>query len=341
MASIRTISKETKFSVATVSEALRNTGRVKEETRQIILEAAERLGYQRNRFIGDVMSRMRRSQAVQFRGTLAVLESESFHRARDYSRWHKDLFKGATDRADELGFKIEFFQFNTSKRSLSHLQHVLYARGVEGVFLPPFLHSWNFEGIDWSCFSAVQLDYGLENVRMHTVMPDHHPSMINALKRLEGMGYRRPGLFVEHFQDDRILMKWLAGYTAFENRSTRCNCLPVFEPQELNKGNFLDWFYGNRPDVVLGHRGDVIDWLEEEGLSVPGDVGFFSLNLHHTDRETAGFDLLPRQLGAVAIEVLISQIHLQQKGVPQIPQTTSLEAKWVDGFSLKAKAGAD
>ncbi|MEM9158097.1 MAG: LacI family DNA-binding transcriptional regulator [Verrucomicrobiota bacterium] len=336
MATIRAISKATNFSVATVSEALRNTGRVKEDTRKVILEAAERMGYQRNRFIGDVMSRMRRSQAANLKGTIAVLETQSFHKARGYSRWHKELFKGAVDRAEDLGFKVEFFQFENRSRSLKRLQQVLYTRGVEGVLLPPYVHTWNLDGIDWNCYSAVQLDYGLAKVRMHTVLPDHHHTLSNSLSRLEKMGYRRPGLFVERFQDDRILMKWLAGYTAFQNRSTLCEGIPVFEPKEIYKENFMEWFEAYRPDVVVGHRSEVIEWLEEVGLSVPEDVGFFSLNLHHTDRKTAGLNLRPDLLGVAAIEVLVSQIHMQKRGVPKIAYTTSLEGEWVDGDTLKA-----
>ncbi|MCB1120257.1 MAG: LacI family transcriptional regulator [Verrucomicrobiae bacterium] len=335
MVSIRKISEVTNYSVATVSEALRNSGRVREETRMKILKAAEQLGYQRNSFVGEVMSRMRRSQVTDYRGTVAVLESKSFQEARMKSRWHKEIFKGAVDRANDLGFKLDFFQFEDSHRSFKRIHQVLVSRGIEGIFLPPYAHSWNLEGIDWNCFSAVQLDYGLENVRMHTVMPDHHTSLLNSLKRLEAMGYRRPGLFVERFQDDRIMLKWLAGYEAFINKSTECSSVSVFEPEDLERENFFEWFRRYRPDVLLGHRSEVIGWLEEEGIETPKDVGFFSLNLHHTPRQTAGLNLQPRLIGAAAIEILISQIHLQQRGVPKTAYTTSIEGEWVDGFSIR------
>lgn len=335
MPSIRTIAEETKLSVATVSEALRNTGRVKEETRQVVLAAAERLGYKRNALVGDIMSRMRRSQAADYNGTIAVLETETFHQSRNYSRWHKDLFKGAQDRAQDLGYKLEFFQFKLDKRSLQRVEQILKARGISAVFLPPYTNSRDLEGIDWDLFSAVQLDYGLQKVRMHTVMPDHHTSLLRALNKLEKMGYRRPGLMVERFQDERILMKWLAAYKAFETSSEECEPVPVFEPWELTEKNFSDWFRRAKPDVIIGHRSDVIDWLAGKGLTVPGDVGFFSLNLHHTELQTAGLNLLPDHLGKVAVEVLVSRLHMQERGVPTIPYTTSLQALWVDGFSIR------
>ncbi len=335
MSSVRAIAEATNYSVATVSEALRNTGRVNENTRQVIIEAADRMGYKRNALVGDVMSRVRRSQASECNGTIAVIETESFHHSRNYSRWHKDLFGGAQQRAESLGYKMEFFEFKLEKRSLKRLEQILRARGISAVFLPPYTNSRDLEGINWKWFSAVQLDYGLQKVRMHTVMPDHHTSMLTALNRLEKMGYRRPGLMVERFQDERILMKWLAAYKAFEDQTTECESVPVFEPWELNRKNFFAWFKRAKPDVIIGHRSEVIGWLEEKGLECPADIGFFSLNLHHTKGKTAGLNLLPDQLGKVAIEVLVSQLHMQERGVPHIPYTTSLQALWVDGYSVQ------
>ncbi len=333
--SVRTIARETGFSVATVSEALRDSDKVKPATRAKIVEAAHRLGYQRNTLIGDVMSRMRLSQTESYSGNIAVLDTESFRKQRKVSLWHLDMFDGARQRAEELGFKLEFFLIDTYSRSLSRLQQVLFHRGINGLFLPPFLRRKDFDGFDWSNFSVVQMDYCLRKVRMHSVMPDHHMSIVNSMHRLESMGYRRPGLVVERFQDERIFMKWLTGFRAFQEISSKCEDFSVFQPGELDRSKFLKWFCEFKPDVLVGHRAEVIDWLEEEGVGVPDDVGFFSLNRHYTERDVAGLNLQPNLLGAVAIDVLVSQIHLHQCGVPSIPRTTLLEGEWVDRPTLR------
>ena len=133
------------------------------------------------------------------------------------------------------------------------------------------------------------------------------------------------------------MLKWLAGYEAFANTSTLCERVAIFEPDKLDKEAFFQWFHRNRPDIIIGHKSDIITWLEEEGFRTPDDVGFFSLNLHHTIGETAGLNLQPCQIGAAAMEVLVSQIHLQKRGVPKLPYTTLLEGEWVDGFSIKSR----
>jgi DNA-binding LacI/PurR family transcriptional regulator len=335
MASIRAISKATSFSVATVSEALRDSDKVRDETKKLIRDTAERMGYQRNVLVGDVMSSMRRAQVANFRGTLAVLETTSFSKARSQSQWHIHLFEAARNRAAELGYKMEFFEIKTDKTALHRMEQILLSRGIQGIVLPPFSNKWDLEGLHWERFSAVQLDYGLKNMRMHTIMPDHHTSLLNALTRLVSRGYRRPGLLVERFQDARIMLKWMAAYKAFEGTLNSPETLPVFEPHSLDRSTFFEWFYATKPDVVVAHRGDIIDWLQEASLHVPNDIGFFSLNIHHTNRDTAGLNLLPDQLGVSAIESLVGRIYLNQTGAPATPQTTLLEAKWVDGWTIK------
>lgn len=333
--SIRLIARKSGYSVATVSQALRGSEKVRPATRARICEVAELLGYARNTLVGDVMSRMRLSQTRGYSGNIAVLDTAAFREQRKTPRWHQDVFKGAEARAAEFGFKLEFILIDPYMRSLGRLQQVLYHRGIRGLFLPPFLRRTEFKGFDWSLFSVVQMDYCLRKVRMHSVLPDHHLSMVNSLRRLERMGYRRPGLMVERDQDERIFMKWLAGFRAFECLSSHCESFPVFGARDFDRDGFLAWFREARPDVLLGHRGDVIDWLREEGYGVPEEVGFFSLNLHHTDLPVAGLDLRPDMLGAGAIDILVAQIHMPQRGAPKIPSTTMLEGVWVDGPSLR------
>ena len=335
MSTIRAIAEATNFSVATVSEALRNSGKVKEETRAIILKAAEQMGYRRNAIVGNVMSSIGKSHSTHSKGTIGILETESFHESRKNSRWHTDLFEGARNRCEQLGYGLEFFQFRQTVASLRRLQHILVSRGISGILLPPFANKREFIGFNWGGFSVVQLDYGLKGIALHTVLPDHHNSLVCSLRRLEGMGYRRPGLIVERFQDDRIFMKWYAAYKAFTAQSVLCEEVEVYEPDQLTREGFHMWFRRSRPDVIIGHRTEVIEWLDEVGLKVPADTGFFSLNLHHSKRLTAGLNLMPDQLGKAAVEVLSSLMQRNDRGIPKVPHTTSVEGLWTDGFSIR------
>src|SRR4051812_23517820 len=108
--SLRQLAHELGISHTTVSEALRGSPRVKAETRDKILKAATALSYQRNPLAGALMSEMRRSRAGTFRGVLAVLDLDGPEgRKLGPARYHSELTKGATQRAEQLGFKADVF----------------------------------------------------------------------------------------------------------------------------------------------------------------------------------------------------------------------------------------
>lgn len=332
---VRSIARASGFSVATVSEALRGTSRVKEATRKAIIAEAERQGYAHNALIGDVMSRMRRSQTMDYSGNIAVLETASYRERRKNNRWHMEVLKGARERAEQQGFKLEFFLLDTYDRCLSRLHDVLQHRGIRGIFLPPYMNKRNHEGFDWSHFSAVQMDFSMQHIRMHTICPDHHLTLFNAFDHLKERGYRRPGMAVEYYQDRRILMKWFGAHQSYLSVTEEMEAVPLYNPPTLSRDKFLEWIETCQPDVVIGHRSEILDWMEAEGMAVGDEIGFASLNIHHTGRECAGMNLMPSRLGAVAIEVLVNQIHLRQMGVPSIPQTISLEGVWHDGPTVR------
>jgi LacI family transcriptional regulator len=73
---------------------------------------------------------------------------------------------------------------------------------------------------------------------------------------------------------------------------------------------------------------------------VPKDVGFFNLNTTQEPHPSAGLDLLPRQLGAAAVESVVAQIQRSERGPPLHPKTISIEGAWVDGPTVRPAASA-
>ena len=60
-------------------------------------------------------------------------------------------------------------------------------------------------------------------------------------------------------------------------------------------------------------------------------------------RDTWGVDYRPEQLGRVAVELVVAQIHRNERGNPSISQTVLIDAVWVDPESCakpNSSAGA-
>ena len=333
---IRTLARRLRLSVATVSEALRGSPRVNPATRGRVQRAAQKVGYRVNPLLGAALSAVRRARHQYYRGTLALIDADEENRSQ-YVLFHREIAAGAESRAQELGFQTELFWLGDREPALpiKRLPGVLYARGIAGAVLLPFNTTHDLSTFDFSRLAAVQMDHCLVQPQLHTVLPDHYLSMIHALERLTQRGYRRIGLCMAERKDARIKSKWSAAFQAFFRSYSRDTGIPALIEPQVTRASFLSWFQHYRPDVVVGHVQTIVDWLAEIKVRIPEDTAFFNLNVTERTAPCAGLDLAPRRLGAAAIEAVVAMLHRQERGVPSFPQTTTLEATWVEGPTLR------
>ncbi len=333
---IRSLARQLKLSVATVSEALRDSERVNAVTRARVKRAADRAGYRVNPLLGAALSAVRRARHQHYRGTLALVDADEANQAH-YVVFHREIAAGAEARAQELGFQTEPFWVGEGASALSHkrLASVLHARGIAGAVLLPFNTARDMSDFDFSRVAAVQMDHCLIQPRLHTILPDHYISITHALERLTQRGYHRVGLCLEQRKDARLKNKWSAGFLAYFRSYERTTGIPALIEPQLTRSQFLSWFRHYQPDLIIGHVQTMVDWLREIKVRVPADVGFFNLNVTERTAPCAGLDLEPRRLGTAAIEAVVAMLHRQERGVPAYPKTITLEATWVEGPTLR------
>ncbi len=335
---LRSLAKVLGLSRTTVSDALRGSLRVDPKTALRVKQAATAAGYRRNPLAGALMSELRRSRGSAFRGVLAALDFNEPDRPASAGEYHRELIAGMDERAVELGFKLERFGVGHADVSVQRLDSILQSRGIIGVILLPTWGDPDLSKLDWTRFSGIYTDYIIERPRLHSVCSDQYRSLLAALQRLAAAGYRRPGLLLQKHQDDRLQFRWSAAFRAFQDNHPGIKALPPLIVERFDQKEFTRWFRQHRPDVVLGHHADAIDWMEACGARVPATHGFVSLNLHMKSRPCAGLDLQPRLLGARGAELLIAQLQRNETGIPDWPSTTIISARWVDGPTLRMPA---
>jgi LacI family transcriptional regulator len=333
---LRGLARRLDLSVATVSHALHGSTQVSAATRKRVRLAAARVGYQLNPLLGAALSAVRRGRQKQYRGALALVDSDDDNRSQ-YIVFHREVIAGAAARAQELGFQTELFWLGEKEPALParRLADVLHARGMGGAVLLPFNTAQDLSDFDLSRISAVQMDHCLVKPRLHTILPDHYVSMFHALERLTRLGYRRIGLCLAQQKDARIKNKWSAAFRGFFHGHAHVSGLPVLIEPQVTRERFLPWFQRYQPEVILGHEQAIVHWLRDIGVRVPASAGFFNLNLTERTGPCAGLDLGPRRLGAAAIDTVVAMMHRQERGVPAQPQSITLEAVWNDGPTLR------
>jgi len=333
--SIRTLARDLGLSIATVSEALRDISQVKESTRLRVRQAAEAAGYRRNPLVGATFSALRTGRHQGFSGTLALVDSASAG-SRQLIPFHRAVAGGAARRAEELGFRTEVLWAGPLPGlSVSRLNGVLRARGIQGVIFLPFDQRQDFSEIDLSQLAAVSMDHRLIRPELHSIQADHYLSMRRCVDVLSSRGYKRIGFCMPRPRDERADYKWSSGFISWFRLGGKTPAVPPLIPEVLDADLVTRWFEQYRPDVVISHEETIIPWLEQKGHRVPDDVGFFRIN--HTERtiDCAGLDLRPEQLGATAVEAVVGMLHRRETGVPPCPNSISIDAQVVDGPTLR------
>lgn len=342
MNSVRELARALGLSHTTVSDALRNKPRVKKETRDRVLRAAEEAGYRYNPLAGALMSEMRRSGVGAFQGVLAVVDLESSEqRVKSAKRYHREVFEGAFEKSKELGFKTEVFVLGQEHLTVPRLDTILRSRGIRGLLILPTASTPDISGLRWENYAGIYTDYIIEKPALDSVCSDHFRSMVVGMRKLEELGYHRPGLVLHEAHDRRLLYRWEA---AFRMQSLHHKGLQEVKPlvvDEIDETVFREWFASNSPDVVLSHRTEVLDWMRSFGAKVPETHGFCCLNVMMSDAPVSGLDLRPRLIGRRGMELLVGQLHRNDYGVPSTASTTTIPAVWIDGPTTRRVSPGD
>jgi LacI family transcriptional regulator len=329
---VRSLARELGLSHTTVSDALRGKGRVDPATVKRVEEAARAAGYRRNPLAAAVMSELRRSRGGTFRGVLAAVDLLEPQRRDPHGAFHAELVRGGRARAVDLGFKLEEFVVGAGGLTVQRLDSILLSRGIHGMVLLPTWAMPDWSGLEWSRYAAVYCDYVIDRPPLHCVCCNHYRSMTALLARLGERGYRRPALYIERGRDERMQRRFSAAFRAFFDGAP---AVPPMIVEQAERREFQAWFRRQKPDVVIGHHTDKIEWMEECGARVPATHGFVSLNAVYNTRPCAGLDQQPRELGARAVEQLIAQLQRNELGVPAWPTTTTIAARWIEGPTVR------
>lgn len=336
MKSVRVLARDLGLSHSTVYDALRNNPRVKEATRERVLKAAEKEGFQYNPLVGALMSEIRRSSTRTFQGVVAVVDLEnSERRIKQAQRHQHKLWEGAKEQAERLGFKVEAFVLGDENLSVSRLDSILQSRGIKGILILPARESPDISALNWDRYAGMYTDYLIEKPALDSVSSDHYRSMMIALSKVREYGYRRPGFVLEGDQDQRLLYRYEAAFRTFNLHSEGFDTIEPYFARKLEESDFRDWFEMNQPDIVICHRMEVKGWMESMGLTIPETHGFCKINVATTPEPVSGLDLKPRILGQRAMELLIGKLHRNDYGIPKVQLTSTIPAQWVDGDTMR------
>jgi hypothetical protein len=322
--SIRSLAAGLNLSRATVSEALRGSPRVKEETRRRVVDEAERMGYRLDPVASELMAQMRRSVSHAFRGVIAVVVPEDERRGPAGARFRRAVLRRSAERrAVELGFKLDPVAVGGEK--WIRLQDVLRARGVVGALLLPSeecrpAHRARLAEAGFQTVYCDAPEEGAEHV--DAVAPDYRQALSLARSRLTALGYRRPGLLLCGAGEAASGCRWRPAWEMLRHSGVLSygDAPPPFVLESsLSPALALErWRRDNRVDIVL----------TPDPLPLDLDAPVCSLDLVTGAASSAGVDLRWDEVGARAVELLARGYFDRMRGRRDSPALLSLPARW-------------
>jgi Transcriptional regulators len=335
--SMEQVAREAGVAVSTVSRALRGDRRIAPATRSKVKEAAERLGYRPNPLIAALMARLRAAYPPTASCNLAWLDVRG-----DSPHWWKTnavaraFYTGAARRAELAGFALDrTWALDPTATRESITQHLL-SRGVRGVLLQGFESGESLgERIPLQLDQFVTVSVGTiyRNPDLHFASNDQYASARTAVQHLWALGYRRIGYWADPHVESVVQRRFAGGYQMTVQVEFGGEALPLL--LSVDPKNVRQWLEAHRPEAVVSAYPRWRDIFSALGLAVPADIGFAHLHVRADDPDTSGICQNSEEVGAAAVELLVSELSGTEFGVPRLPKGLLIPGRWVPGRTVR------
>ncbi|MDX2187944.1 MAG: LacI family DNA-binding transcriptional regulator [Opitutaceae bacterium] len=334
--SLRQIAEQAGCTRATVCYALQNASNVSVETKRRVHAIAERMGWRPNAELSRQMALTRSTLKDSLRCNIALviqkpakeLESDPIPRRQ---------FRGAIERAGQLGFNGNVFNLAEEALSPRRLRAIFHSRNVQGVV---------FVATVGSSFSRDYLNVGKDfatsvaavrypEVGYHVAITDFLANGLIACQAMREAGFKRIGAMMPKAVEEPLDYNFSAGLVGGYLKHYGKADLPIIygasEKIRLvpeDRPAIFRWINTHKFDAVLtSDHYHFAEYIQDYPGRKPR---IFSLN-YHTGALGAegGVDQLYELAGAAAVDLVVAQLHRGERGEPGSQKSIQIAGKWI------------
>lgn len=322
---MRVVADQAGVAPSTVSKALRDDPTIPLARRNELKDLAERLGYRPNPMVAALMAQLHSQRRRNDPCHLAWIDlwTSELESARGHNP--KPAFKGAQRRAEELGYGIEVHHVARDGITPARLRQILVTRCQWGIIFPPVPESAMHYPFDMKGFTGVTIGTSLREPVVHRVSHNHYQAALLACQELRARGFQRIGFVLSPWNDARVDGKWRAAFLVQQQLWPKRERLPPLLAGAQDEKAFARWWIHHRPDALVAAESHVAEWLRAQRAD---DARVAWLALDTSRRDTWGIDYRWETLGAAAVELVIGQIHRNERGSPQIAHALLIDGIW-------------
>jgi len=290
------------------------------------------MGYRPNPFVAAFTSQVRSYRRSPQGATIAFLDCT----AEGMKSYGDEYSMGASKRAESLGYRGEIFRLRELNGSVSRLNKILLTRNISGLLVLPVTQQCNLTGLNMENMAAATVDYTLRQPEISRACPDYFEDMQLALRKLQGLGYRRICFCARSEDVVTISPHWLGAYAGWRDLLPPSERIDCYISGEWNKRSFHQWLAKAKPDALITNSDHFFTWADETRFN-GSKVAFTSLS---KKKMNLSFEVDQNllQVGAAAIDLIIGQIHRNERGIPASPKTVLIKGSWNDRRNSPALA---
>jgi LacI family transcriptional regulator len=318
-----------------VSRALRNDGHVSDRLAARIRSLADEMGYEPDPALSALARYRQRLRDPKERAVAAFLTNDSSRVEYKENPLIVQVIEGAARRGRELGYRVEPAWLPDLSKRHRDPSDALIARGIRGIILARLPRVNMPLGIDWARFSCVSFGYSLQKPAFDYVASHLFQDMCLAFSRAVELGYKRPGFVYSDDFDARTLQQMHGAFLLKQETLLKVNRIPVLRTRERFPDEDLrHYLASHRPDVIMAPWPHLLGSLHRMGKHPPGDIGFIDMNLAGMDSEISGIYQSWPRIGRAAMDRLNMLLQDNRRGVPDVPEGTTIYGNWVPGKTV-------
>jgi len=335
--SLKLLAQECGLSVAAVSMALRGHSRISAATRERVVALAERWGYHTNPLLRSVMSHVRSASSRRSWINIAFVWIEATAKNVRTDPFRAQTIESVQRRADQLGLRLGQFFLSEPGMTPARLEKILLARGISGVIFSPSSHIPNVDlPFDWSRFAVVVIGNTPWTPEFHRAAHHHYQGMRTALLEVERLGYGRPGAVLMQNLNERARRTPEAAFLTHHPLRERAAELIFRITGPRATSDFRRWLARVKPDCLLfpffeGYTPDL------GGIHLANNYPHAALDIFVAEG-IAGLHQDFAAIGANAVDLLMTQLLHNDRGIPSRPKIVLAEGNWVSAPSLPPAA---
>jgi LacI family transcriptional regulator len=308
---IKEIAKLANVSPMTVSRAVNNSHKVREETRENILEIADRLGYRPNRIARSLVSK--KSNLISL--VVANISNPFF----------AEISRGIEDKARENGYNVIFSSTDDDTKNLESCVQTMREVGVDGFIIAAVcLKEPIVDKLVDQEFPVVLINRRVKKNNVNYVVVDNQKGAFLAVEHLINNGYKKIGIIAGKSSVS-------TGKERFQSyRQTLLDHGIKFKKEYSSQGPFTKEHgkkaaqkmltLKNRPEAIFAASDNialgVMDAAGELGLNIPEDlaiVGFDDTDFSSNSKiRLTTVSQRKYEMGERGVQILIDLIERQQ-----------------------------